>query len=154
MRDPLGPPPPARHPDTVFLFGLCLLASVSQLLSGTDPGSVEALVPPALALGWNVLLLAGTLTTLTGVFWRTRLTGVMLEAVGRVMFAPAALAYAIAVVAVAGWTGLLAALTFAGFAASSGWRIRQIMHAVGDVSSVLRIMSKARDQADRDGADR
>ena len=149
MRDPMRQPPTVRHPDTCFLFGLCLLAGISQLVSGAPPGSVSELVPDWIATAWSLLLIVGSVATLAGVLWRDPLTGRLLEVAGRVMFAPAALAYAIAVVAAAGVGGVLAALTFIGFSASSLWRIRQILRDVGGVLAVLRIMGKARDEADR-----
>lgn len=149
MRDPLGPPPPSRHPDTVFLLALCLTAGLSQTLGPTEPGSVTALVPPWLADAWGVLLTVGAVITLTGVFWRHQVTGLLIEAVGRTMFAPAALAYAVAIAAAAGTDGALAAAPFVGFAASCGWRIRQILRSVTEVRAVLHTMTDAARDRDR-----
>lgn len=148
MRDPLGPPPPARHPDTVFLLALCLFSGLLQLTSATRSSSIAALLPWWLTASWGVLLVVGAAVTLAGVFWRQRVTGLLVEAAGRIMFAPAALIYAGAVVVAAGWGGLLAATPFIGFAVSSAWRIRQIMRAVGEVRSALATMTWAHNNRD------
>jgi len=147
VRDPLAPPPPARHPDAVFLLSLCLFSGVLQLSPAARSSSISDLLPFWLTAAWGVLLVVGATVTLTGVFWRNRVTGLLLEAAGRVMFAPAALIYGGAVIAAAGWSGVLAAAPFFGFAASSGWRIRQILTAIREVREVLATMTWAANHA-------
>lgn len=148
MRDPLGPPPPARHPDTVFLLALCLFSGILQLLGGARSNSIATLLPFWLTASWAALLVIGAATTLAGVFWRYRITGLLLELAGRVCFAPAALIYGGAVIVVAGPSGILAAGPFVGFAASSLWRVRQIHAAIGEVRDVLATMTWAQDHRD------
>lgn len=139
-----------RHPDSVFLLALCLTAGIGQVASSGEPASVESSVPPPIATLWGVVLIVGAVVTLTGIFWRgTSTDALMVEATGRVMFAPPALAYAIAIVAVApGFSGWLAAAPFVGFSLSCVWRIGQVIRDVGGLRNVLRVMDQAADDAD------
>lgn len=144
MRDPLGPPPLARHPDTVFIIGLCLFAGGAQLAAGTEPGTVSDLVPKWISLAWAVLLTTGSVIILVGVFWRSRLTGVLIEAVGRTIFGPTAVAYGVAIIAAVGdASGLLAAAPLFGFGLAALWRVAQIARSVHDLRSVLNTMTEA-----------
>lgn len=147
MRDPLGPPPPARHPDTVFLLALCLFSGLLQL-SGAPSNSIATLLPTWLTASWAALLIVGAATTLAGVFWRNRVTGLLLELAGRVCFAPAALIYSGAVIVVTGITGVLAAAPFLGFAASSLWRVTQIHASVVELRSIMATMTWAQNHRD------
>lgn len=133
----------------MFLLALCLFSGALQLIPRARSDSISNLLPFWLTASWGLLLVVGATVTLAGVFWRNRVTGLLVEGAGRTMFAPAALIYAGAVIVAAGWGGLLAAGPFVGFAVSSLWRIRQILHAVGEVKSVLATMRWAADQQDQ-----
>lgn len=128
MQDPVYPPLARRNPDTIFLFGLCLLAGVGQISAGTGPGTVEALVPEWMALGWVVVLIVGAALVLAGTLWRTD-NGLYLDLIGRVMFGPAALAYAVALSTATNPPGsaALAAAPFLGFAIACTVRAWQII---------------------------
>lgn len=127
MQDPILPKLARRNPDTVFLFGLCLLAGAGQLGSDKPPGSVEVLVPTWLALAWAALLIFGAVLVLAGVLWRND-NGLLIELPGRVMFGPAAIAYAVALSAASDdlVTSALAAAPFVGFGIACAVRAWQI----------------------------
>lgn len=130
MTDPLAPPPATRNPDTVFLIALCLVAGLSQVLSGTEPGTVDALVPTWMALTWGIALIVGATLILVGVFWPQQGTGQLIELVGRSIYGPAALAYAVAIYAAADKGFMVAALgaaPFVGFAVACLVRVWQIV---------------------------
>jgi len=147
MRDPLSTSSMIRNPDTVFLLFLLLTAGLGQLVSGTESGSVAALVPRWVALGWALILTTGAGCTLAGVLWRSRLTGLMVEGSGRIMLAPACLAYAVAILDADPGSGALPAALILALAASSTWRVVQIRRGVMDLQHVLRTMTTAADEA-------
>ena len=149
MRDPLGTSSMIRNPDTVFLLTLLLVAGLGQLASGSESDSVSALVPHWVAIGWGVILTTGAGVTLAGVLWRSRLTGLMVEAAGRIMLGPACLAYAVAIVEAAAWNGALPAGLCLALAASSVWRLVQIRRGVIDLQHILRTMTHAAAEARR-----
>lgn len=115
-----------RNPDTLFVLSLLLLAGLGQLASGAESGSVEELVPRWLLTGWALLLIGGAGISLTGLLWPGRLTGLSIEAVGRSMLGPAALAYSVAVASVGGADAALVVALLLGLAAASFWRVHQI----------------------------
>lgn len=124
--DTLRPPPVSRNPDTIFVLALLLVSGVGILAAGVEPESVNALVAPWMALTWAILLTVGAGVTLLGVLWRSPTDGLLIETVGRVVLAPAAAAYAVAVVVAAGVGAATVAGLLVALAASSAWRVRQI----------------------------
>ncbi len=147
MRDPgFRPPPDSRNPDTVFLLALLLTAGAAQFATGAESGSVEALVPTWVLTAWSVLLTLASAVTLLGVCWRSRVSGILIEAVGRVMLGPACLAYAIAVVVAAGIGGSAqVAGLLLGLCLSSAWRVVQIYRGI---DAMRRTMSRISDRQD------
>lgn len=151
MRDPFGPPPARKHPDTVFLLSLCLLAGIGQLITGDQPASVTETVAPWVGTMWGAFLTMGAITSVAGVFWRgTVRDGQMIELIGRMMFAPPALAYGLLIAATtSGTIGWAAAAPYLGFAASSLWRVGQIVRELGGIRHVLRVMDDAAEHKDQ-----
>lgn len=123
--------PDERNPDTVFLFGLCILAGAGQAAAGAPPGSVEALLPPWAALGWGLTLMLGGLLVLWGTLDRNAERGEAVELVGRALFGPLALSYGVALLGHQSRQGvesaLLAAAPFVGFSLTCLWRAFQIV---------------------------
>lgn len=150
MRDPLGPPPARKHPDTVFLLSLCLLAGLGQLLTGDRPSTVTEAVPPWVGTMWGAFLTLGAIICVVAAFWRgTMRDGLMVELLGRLVFAPPALAYGGLIAATTpGTIGWAAAAPYLGFAASSLWRVGQIVAELGGIRNVLRVMDDAADDRD------
>lgn len=137
--EPLAPPPASRNPDTIYLFALCLFAGTVQLASRNEPGSVATLVPTWMAIAWAILLIVGALLVLTGALWPTA-TGPLIEVVGRCIFGPAALMYAVAIYAAAGTeplTALLATAPFIGFSIACLARAGQIVHRLHTIRRQL-----------------
>lgn len=130
MADPLMPPPVTRNPDTVFLLALLLVTGLGQLASGTEPAAVEALVPSWMLMAWSGGLTASAGVTLAGIAWPGHLTGLMIEAVGRIMLAPAATAYAVAIAVAAGPRGAILVGLLAALSAASVWRVWQIHRSI------------------------
>lgn len=126
-----------RHPYAVYLLSLCLAAGIAQVGRGQASGSIAEAVPTTLALAWGVLLVLGASVSLTGIFWRSPLKGLLIEGVGQVMFAPAALTYAVVVMATAGELGVLAATPYIGFALAATVRLLQIHRAIRHVRERL-----------------
>lgn len=133
----------ARNPDTVFLLGLLLISGTGQLIAGAPSGSVALLVPPWMLIAWSVTITLAAAIVLAGALWRGRdSTGLMVEAVGRVMLAPTSLAYALAVVASAGAEAGQVAALLVGLAVSSVWRIVQITRAIHGLRRDLTLLEQ------------
>jgi hypothetical protein len=120
-----------RHPFQRYLLALAVVGSLPILLGKPTAGSIEALLPPAIVLGWGLLLLVGCGIALVGVFWPLRepitpksfVTALFLERLGLALVWPTALVYAAIIVILTGVSGLLAAAIVAGF----GWASRRRM---------------------------
>ena len=149
MRDPLAPPPAARHPDSVFLLLLCLFSSGSLLLTTERPGRLEHALPPELTTIWAVMLAIGAATVLAGAFHRERATGLLLEFAGRIMLVIGTLLTSGAFIAVAGGFGYEQVLPFLGFALACGWRAWQVYRPIAETVAVLKVMRRARDERDQ-----
>lgn len=125
-------PGPARNPDTVFLFGLCIFAGFAQVAAGTPPGSVEDLLPTWAALLWAAALVLAGIVVLVGTLHKNAERGERIELVGRAVFGPFALSYAVAIYAAQTSPGvaLLAAAPFVGFGIACLWRGAQIIRRI------------------------
>jgi hypothetical protein len=126
-----------RHPFQTYLLALACVASVPPLFSEPTAGSIEALLPPEVAIIWSALLLVGCAVALVGVYWPVRqpldahsyVTSLFLERVGLAIVWPSALVYSGVVVLFTGWSGMFAAAIIAGF----GWAARRRMRDVAKV---------------------
>ena len=144
---PHPPPPVSRNPDTIYVLALLLVSGVGILAAGVEPESVNALVKPWMALTWAILLTVGAGVTLLGVLWRSPTDGLLIETVGRVVLAPAATAYAVAVVVAAGVGAATVAGLLLALAASSAWRVRQIRAQIRDMRAVMRAIQHRQESA-------
>lgn len=116
-----------RHPHEVMLLALCLVQGLAYAIGQPRPGSVVALLPPALAAAWFWMLLAAGAVGLVGNLWpghvttalRVRLAGMLLAA------SPAA-AYGITLIAFVGSRGSFAAGIVFAWAAACLWRAGQL----------------------------
>ncbi len=129
----------ARTPDTILLLSACALSAGALTVLGQAPRSVLAIAPLWLALVWSASFALAAATALVGVLWREPLAGWLLELAGRVGLALTAAGYAIALTASAtqGGTALVIAIV-AGIAASSGWRVYQLVRRLEEFRTALR----------------
>lgn len=118
-----------RNPDTIFLFGLCVFAGLAQVAAGTPPGSIEDLLPTWAALLWGTVLVGAGIVVLVGTLHKSIEKGDRIDLVGRAIFGPFALSYAVAIYAAQSSPGvaLLAAAPFVGFGCACLWRGVQIV---------------------------
>lgn len=128
-----------RHPFQRYLLIVAIVGSVPLLFGEPTSGSIEASLPPAVVLGWGVILTLGCATTLVGIYWplrepitpRSFVTALFLERIGLALVWPTALVYAGIIVLVTGFSGMLVASLVAGF----GWASRRRMK---DTARVFR----------------
>ena len=147
MRD-TAPPPVARHPGDLFLMLLCLFSGIMLAAAAAPPGALERVLPGWLTAAWALFLIIGAATVLTGVYWRNRVTGLLLELAGRVTLVIGGTIYATAFLAVSGGLTLpdvAPLLVFNGF---MGWRAWQVHHMMRELREVLAIMTWAREHRD------
>lgn len=148
MRDPLGPPPSARHPGDIFLQILCLSAGLGLAVSPEQPGALEKVLPDWLTASWAGFLIFGSLAVLVGVFLRNRLNGLLLEFWGRILLVIGAAIYAGAFVMVSGGLTFSEVWPLLVFAVFMAWRARHIMRDIGELRSTLALMTWARENRD------
>lgn len=128
-----------RHPFQVFTLLLAVASGVPLLLGDAAPGTVEATLSPAAVTFWGVSLVAGAGTTLAGMLWPRRITGMALEQVGLVAIGTASAIYTVCIFSFWGIRGVTAAAYVMGFATASFWRWGQIQQVMG----LLRTLARA-----------
>lgn len=115
-----------RHPFELFTLYLAFLVALPTVLQIIpEPGSIRALMPAWLSWGWSATLLAGSVTAIAGIYWRNRITGLILEQLGLAGTGVGAAAYAVAVVYIAGTDGLIAGAFCIGFSVAC---VRRYFH--------------------------
>ena len=123
--DPL-PPPPSRHPAEIFLAAASVMSGLGSLLGPARPGSVRAIAPAWVGVGWATVLIVGGTICLIAALIQRRARRLLVERVGIVFLGFGAAAYSLAVFSVQGWRGLYPALVTLGFSAACIWRWAQI----------------------------
>ena len=129
----------ARTPDTILLLAACAVSAGVLTLVGQAPASILDIAPRWLALVWSAGFSLAATAALLGVLWRDPLTGWLLELAGRVGLAFTALGYVVALTSAATqWGTALIIAIVAGIAASSGWRVYQLVRRLGEFRESLR----------------
>jgi len=116
-----------RHPFEVAILSAAAICGLALALSNTSPRSAAAAMPGLVQVLWQVLLIAGGVIGLVGVFWPGRLLAQLgTEACGVVLLGTATTMYSVALFTVAGMQAL-AAGSFVTAAALASWvRLWQI----------------------------
>lgn len=92
-----------RHPFEIFMLILAAITSVPTLLGlATEPGTIEAALPPWAVFGWQVILAFGSVGSLVGIYLRNRATGLIIEQLGMAFVGVASLIYGVSAWVVAG----------------------------------------------------
>lgn len=71
-----------REPFEVIFLALLTLTALTQLISGSRPGSIIAFLPGWFATTWALLTLLGSLLALAGITLPGAVTGLFLERLG------------------------------------------------------------------------
>ena len=116
-----------RHPFEVAILAAAAVCGLALALTDTTPRSAATAMPGLVEVLWQVLLVAGGVIGLVGVFWPGRIAAHLgTEAIGIVLLGTATTMYAIALFTVSG-TQALAAGSFVTAAAIASWaRLWQI----------------------------
>ena len=129
----------ARTPDTILLLAACAVTSGVLTAAGQVPRSVLDIAPMWLALVWSAGFSLAAATALAGVLWRDPLTGWLLELAGRAGLTLTALGYVVALTSAATqWGTALIIAIIGGLAASSGWRVYQLVRRLDEFRTSLR----------------
>jgi hypothetical protein len=122
---PTGPP----NPFEVFLLAICAVQGWAVLTHIAEPTSLQALLPPWLRVMWGLLLLAGGVLSVSGLYWFDQFTGVEIKRVGLLCAAGGTLAYGAALLTI-GPTGFVVAATNIAFALACIVRVVQVTRAL------------------------
>lgn len=115
-----------RHPYQVFLAAFMILVGIPILWGGPQPNSLGALLPDWLVYVWaTTIVLSGGLILLAAMV-RSNLNALYLEGAAHLPLAISCAAYAVAVIGVAGGSGLAAATMVAGMTVAALFRTRQV----------------------------
>lgn len=123
----------SRHPLQVFILVLCLISSIPTLFGALPaPSSLEALEPLVLVRAWAGLLFFGSVLAFLGIYWRNRVTGIIIEQVGFIWLALAAFTYASALIIVVGFRqgAAIPIGIILSFAISAAWRAVQLQNDI------------------------
>jgi hypothetical protein len=125
-----------RHPFEIYVLILCFLTALPILFGAPAvPGSIRDSLPPPVAFGWGLALLAGAALALFGIYFGERATGLICEQLGLALVAVACLIYAGCIIAYQGWDGMIAVGIVGGFGASCGRRYFQIQKVLDEVAA-------------------
>jgi hypothetical protein len=122
----------ARHPLVGFLLGLCVLAGVTQLAAGAQPGSIQEQLDPKMQIFWSLFLVVGGLLSLVGIYWpgKNLKVSLELEGLGMIALAIAGVVYAVAIIRIAPLSGMSSwsvILTFALVCIARRQRIENVL---------------------------
>lgn len=118
--------PSSRHPFELFTMALCAFVGLPLLAGDARPGSINELLPDWAADIWGGMLVLGAITALVGIFWRNRVTGIVLEQVGLMAVGLGTLFYGVGVGLSVGQDGIYAMIFVFGFGTSCIWRYFQL----------------------------
>lgn len=93
-------PPGGLHPYVIWLPFALAIIGLPLVFGGARPGSIAALLNPILVRFWGGFFLFGGPMTVVGLYWRNRVTGMIIEQIGSVAVAIGALLYAGALLSV------------------------------------------------------
>lgn len=129
--------PSSRHPFELFTLALCAFVGIPLLIGEARPGSINEALPPWAGDLWGAMLVFGAVTALIGIFWRSRVTGIVLEQVGLAAVGGGALFYAVVVISTIGMTGAYSVIFVVGFGASCVWRYFQLARYLNTLRAVV-----------------
>lgn len=129
--------PSSRHPFELFTLALCAFVGLPLLLDEARPGSVAELLPDWASDIWGAMLVLGAIVALAGIYWRNRVTGIVLEQVGLAAVGGGAIFYAMVVYVGIGTRGLYAIIFIFGFGISCIWRYFQLARYLGTLRAVV-----------------
>ncbi|MEU8821795.1 hypothetical protein [Actinoplanes sp. NPDC048796] len=116
-----------RHPFEVATLAAAAVCGTALILTDTSPRSAAAAMPGAVEVLWQILLIAGGVIGLVGVWWPGRLVAQLgTEAAGVVLLGAATSMYAVALFATSGAQALVAGSFVAAVAVASWSRFGQI----------------------------
>jgi hypothetical protein len=134
-----------RHPFEVAILGAATLCGLALALTDSTPKSAATAMPGLVQVLWQVLLIAGGIIGLVGVFWPGRLAAHMgTEAVGIVLLGTATSMYAVALFTVSGQQALAAGAFVTAAALASWTRLWQIFR---DLRKVFRAETRGQVEA-------
>jgi hypothetical protein len=120
-----------RHPFEIFTLILGFITGLPRLLGVTPaPNSITAVLPPVLVLAWSFVLVAGCGVALTGVWWRNRAIGLILEQLGLAFVGVACLVYSGVAIIALGPNASIPIGIVAAFGVSCLVRWRQIQRTI------------------------
>jgi hypothetical protein len=116
-----------RHPFQTYLLTLAVVSAIPIMVGHAPPASIEQTMPHWLATTWGIMLFGGSLLALVGSYWLGNYPNALtIERVGLLIVGAAALLYGMAIYAVNGPTGFVAAGITVGFGAACLKRSRDI----------------------------
>jgi hypothetical protein len=120
-----------RHPFEIFTLILGFITGLPRLLGVTPaPNSITAVLPPVLVLAWSFVLVAGCGVALTGVWWRNRAIGLILEQLGLAFVGVACIVYSGVAIIALGPNASIPVGIVAAFGVSCLVRWRQIQRTI------------------------
>lgn len=125
-----------RHPFEIYMLLLVVITSLPVFFGAApEPGSIEAELPTWAVFGWQTILAVGSVTSLVGIFWRNRATGLILEQLGLAFVGVASVIYAASVWAAAGIPAGIPGGIILGFGMACLIRWRDIQKTIDAVAA-------------------
>lgn len=121
----------SRHPFEIYLLVLAAVSALPRLLGRSNSTAIEQGLEPWVVLGWNAMLLTGSLIALAGLYWPGRsATGLILERSGLVGVGGAALVYSTVVFISIGVSGAFSGCIIAAFGLACFNQAHRINHRI------------------------
>lgn len=127
-----------KDPFEVIFSAVFAVSGVAQLIQGPTPGAAAELLPGWFRVLWLVMLIAGSLAILFGVYYRDPVTSMFTESVGLLAVALSLLVYGSGIIWVSWDGGPGAGSVMAGpmtlvLASAFYWKRRQILRATREL---------------------
>lgn len=110
-----------RHPFEVAMLCAAVVVGFSRALAPTS-GAIQRGLPLPVTVSWYSLLAVGGIICLVGIYWREKVTGLIVERAGLCLLTAGALAYSIVLVTVGGWSGVAAGAFILAFGIAAALR--------------------------------
>lgn len=125
-RDPLTGVPPSRHPFQFWVLLACALNGAVVAFHVGPPRTLEDLLPTYAVTTWGWMLMLCGLIGLAAIWWRDRITGLLMERIALGGIAGITAVYSTAIVLVAGAPGYVSATFLFSISLAGVWRIVHI----------------------------
>ncbi|WP_280465231.1 hypothetical protein [Nocardia brasiliensis] len=126
-----------REPFELDFLSFLVIVGIGQLITGVRPGSIAALLPPAINLLWLWMMTVGSAVALLGIVVKNPVNGVYAESWGLLTSGMALLVYGAAQATFGGASAVLAAAMTIGLVTAWVFRLAELRLVIKELRGQL-----------------